>query len=524
MIENQVYWNWIQKLEKLNPELSEISTQSFTWKSNELRRIYDSYQKKYLLKICYKFIDDLTKYFSSNPKNLKEISYQLKKKRSVWSLRKMIEQYWNKGIQNLSPCWLASPEAVSAIFPMNNNLFDWVIFDEASQCYVEKAIPIMYRAQKAIIIGDSKQLQPYNLYEIKLENMSEPENIEEEIFTEIESLLSYAEHQFINTKLLWHYRAENEVLIQFSNQNFYHNELRFVPYPKTDERFIPPMEWVHVNGIWDKNTNLIEAQKVIEILENLVQNNILCSVGIITFNYYQQQLILDLIDQKLLSLTPNSEQYLKWNCLLNYDGIESLFVKNIENVQGDERDVIIFSVGYGYNKEGKFIQQFGALSQKSGENRLNVAVSRAKKKIYLVTSIEPEDIKPELTSAGALLLRDYLRFVKQNHTHSNLTNPNKNKTNSILAQSIAKELQKFPEIQYYFPNDGMDLAIIDHQNQKYIAVLCEDGIIKKSQNIKEIEIYLPKLLKHRRWEVKKVFAKQWLLDRTKVIQELVNLS
>ena len=524
MIENQVYWNWIQKLEKLNPRLSEISTKSFEWKSNQLREVYDSYQKQFLQKIFYKLVNDLTQYFRENPKNLKEICYQVKKKRSLWSLRKMVEQYCNKGIEYLSPCWLASPEAVSAIFPMKTNLFDWVIFDEASQCYVEKAIPVMYRAQKVIIIGDSKQLQPYNLYEIKIDNQEENESIENDILNEIESLLSYAEHQFSNTKLLWHYRAENEVLIQFSNQNFYHNELRFVPYPKTDERFIPPMEWVHVNGIWDKNTNLIEAQKVIEILESLVQNNILCSVGIITFNYYQQQLILDLIDQKLLSLNPNSEQYLKWNCLLNYDGIESLFVKNIENVQGDERDVIIFSVGYGYNKEGKFIQQFGSLSQKSGENRLNVAVSRAKKKIYLVTSIEPEDIKPELTSAGALLLRDYLRFVKQNHTHSNLTNPIKNKTNSILAQSIAKELQKFPEIQYYFPNDGMDLAIIDSQNQKYIAVLCEDGIIKKSQNIKEIEIYLPKLLKHRRWEVKKVFAKQWLLDRTKVIQELVNLS
>ncbi len=431
----------------------------------------------------------------------------------------MIENYWHYGLNDLAPCWLVSPEAASAIFHMKPYLFDWVIFDEASQCYVEKAIPVMFRAKHVLIIGDSKQLQPYNLYQIKIDNFEENHvDIEEEILTEVESLLSFAEHKFLNNKLLWHYRAENEALIQFSNEHFYQNELRFAPIPPFKLSYLPPIEWVKVDGYWEKNTNLKEAQKVIDILENIIHKQILESIGIITFNYYQQQLILDLIDQKLQTISNHSEQFVAWNRIIESDGIEKLFVKNIENVQGDERDIIIFSVGYAYNKEGKFLQQFGSLSQKGGENRLNVAVSRAKKKIFFVTSIEPEDIKPDLTSKGALLLREYLKYAKSIHFQYKIENKEiENK--SLLAQRIAAELNKFTDIQFYFPSDGMDLAII-LPNQQCIAVFCEDGILQKAASIKEIEIYLPKLLQNRGWIVKKVFAKQWLLDKNKVLRNL----
>lgn len=520
MIKNQIYWNWIQKLEKLTPEFTEITSKSFDWKSQQWKEVYLSYQKVSSEYVLNQWQQNLLHSIQKKSKVFKEIIYQTKKKRSVWSLRKMVETYWNNGLCDLAPCWLVSPEAASAIFNLQKELFDWVIFDEASQCYVEKAIPVMYRAKKSIIIGDSQQLQPYNLYEVKVDNLeSENLEMEEEIFTEVESLLSFAEHKFKNNKLLWHYRAEHEALIQFSNLHFYEKELRFAPFPHNQNHITPPLEWVKVNGVWYKNTNEKEALKVIEILQNLINQQIWDSVGIITFNYHQQQLILDFIDQKLQSLAKDPEQSALWNRLIHHNGIEKLFVKNIENVQGDERDVIIFSVGYAPNQDGKFIQQFGSLSQKSGENRLNVAVSRAKKKIYLVTSIEPEDIKPDLSSKGAILLREYLKYVKNYYLH-NSHQIQSGETPCHLAQKIALELNNYPNIRWYFPKDGMDLAIIDTQNQKNIAVFCEDGIIKKTDNIKEIEIYLPKLLTDRGWIVKKVYAKQWLLDSKKVLENL----
>lgn len=516
MIENQIYWNWLQKLEKLNPNLMELASKSFEFKSQQWNEIYPKYQEISKAYVYYQWYERLKQTFVTENKIFKEISYQTKKKRSLWSLRKMVENYWNKGLDVLAPCWLVSPEAASAIFPMKSYLFDWVIFDEASQCYVEKAIPVMFRASRALIIGDSKQLQPYNLYEIKVENFEENQDIEEEILTDVESLLSFAEHKFQNHKLLWHYRAENEALIQFSNQHFYDNELRFAPFPFPQQTYLPPIEWIKVKGIWEKNTNLVEAQKVMDILQNLVDNKISNSIGIITFNYHQQQLILDLIDQKLQSIASDAEQYSLWNQLMENNGIEKLFVKNIENVQGDERDIIIFSVGYAYNKQGKFLQQFGSLSQKGGENRLNVAVSRAKKKIYFVTSIEPEDIKPDLSSKGALLLKEYLIFAKNIHFNYSLQNQN-SIPKSQLALQISEHLKKYPEIQYYFPKDGMDLAIV-LPHQKSIAVFCEDGILQNSSSTKEIEIYLPKLLKNRGWEVKKIFAKQWLFNKEQVLE------
>ncbi len=516
-IENQIYWNWIQKLEKLNPNLLEIASKSFEFKSNQWNDIYSKFQEISKQFVYHQWYEKLKQTFINESKSFKEISYQTKKKRSLWSFRKMVENYWNKGLEVLGPCWLVSPEAASAIFQIKPYLFDWVIFDEASQCYVEKAIPVMFRASHTLIIGDSKQLQPYNLYEVKIENFEEEnQDVENEILTEVESLLSFAEHKFQNYKLLWHYRAENEALIQFSNTHFYENQLRFAPFPNHKHQFLPPLEWVKLNGIWEKNTNLEEAKKVIEILQYLVDNQIFESIGIITFNYHQQQLILDLIDQKLQSIANQPEQFKLWNRLIENNGIEKLFVKNIENVQGDERDIIIFSVGYAFNKEGKFIQQFGTLSQKGGENRLNVAVSRAKKKIYFITSIEPEDIKSDLSSKGASLLREYLKYVK--NSHFNNSTPH-DLPKSKLAVEISEKLQENPNIQYYFPLDGMDLAII-LPNQKSIAVFCEDGILKNSLSVKEIEIYLPKLLKDRGWEVKKVFGKQWLLDKERVLENL----
>ncbi len=520
MIENQIYWNWIQKLEKLNPNLMELASKSFEFKSERCKGLYSEFQEDSRKYVYFQWYEHLKQVLKTENKIFKEMSYQTKKKRALWSFRKMIENYWNKGLEVLAPCWLVSPEAASAIFHIKPNLFDWIIFDEASQCYVEKAIPVMFRASHALIIGDSQQLQPYNLYEIKIENLDdENQEVENEILTEVESLLSFAEHKFQNNKLLWHYRAENEALIQFSNNHFYENQLRFAPFPNHKHSFLPPLEWVKVKGIWEKNTNPEEAQKVIDILQNLIDNQIFESIGIITFNYHQQQLILDLLDQKLQSITHLPEQFNAWNRLIDNNGIEKLFVKNIENVQGDERDIIIFSVGYAYNKEGKFIQQFGALSQKGGENRLNVAVSRAKKKIFLVTSIESEDIKADLSSKGALLLKEYLKYVKNNHFDNSLFN--KNSSPTPLALAISEKLNNYPEVKWYFPQDGMDLAII-LPNQKSIAVFCEDGIIKRSSSIKELEIYLPKLLQNRGWEVKKVFAKNWLLDSQKVIENLIS--
>ncbi len=522
MIKNQIYWNWLQKLEKLNPELTKIATKSFEFKSNQWQEKYVTFQSLCAQYVVYEWYKQLNSSLIENIKSFKEIAYQIKKKRALWSIRKMIENYWNVGIKDLAPCWLVSPEAASAIFSMKPYLFDWVIFDEASQCYVEKAIPVLYRASNTLIIGDSKQLQPYNLYEVRIENLdNEAQEVETEILSEIESLLSFAENRYPNSKLLWHYRAENEALIQFSNQHFYQNELRFVPFPPHQYQYLPPIEWIKVNGIWEKNTNLIEAQKVIEILQSLINQSIFESIGIITFNYPQQQLILDLIDQKLQAVVSDAEQFNNWSRLIENNGIEKLFVKNIENVQGDERDIIIFSMAYAYNKEGKFLQQFGSLSQQGGENRLNVAVSRAKKKIFFITSIEPEDFKDDTLSKGATHLKEYLLYAKNIHFHYKPQSSNQD-SSSVLAKAMAQELSLNTKLQCYFPKDGMDLAIIYPEKNKAIAVLCEDGILKKASSIKEKEIYLPKLLKNRGWIVKKVFAKEWLLNKNKIISNLLD--
>lgn len=506
-IQNQIFFQWIQKLEKIHPDITALQTKSHEKKWNYLRKVYQELMTLNAQIILQQYQQTTHQAIQANEKVFKEISYQTQKKRKLWSVRQMVENYWDKGLRQLAPLWLTSPEGAAAIFPLTIKPFDWIIFDEASQCYVEKAIPLLFRTNNTIVIGDTKQLQPFNLYEIKISSDdNDAETTEEEILFEIESLLHFAEQNYKNTKLLWHYRSQQKSLIQFSNQHFYDSELQFVPSPFPDANFTPEIQWIKVNGTWHQNTNELEAQQVINILhEQFIQKKLFPSIGIITFNYHQQQLILDLMEQKVQNLK-DPEESLAWHQLLENDGIEKLFVKNIENVQGDERDVIIFSVAYAPNKEGKFIQQFGSLSQQGGENRLNVAVSRARKKIILISSIEPEQLHDNLSSQGAKLLKQYLAFVKHHaqlaHNHQHHYTP------SAMAQQLFNYFNQFPEYDCFFPHENIDLAVHDKQNQITYAILCEDGVLKQKKNAIEPFLYLPNLLHAKGWIPKIIFAQQ----------------
>lgn len=395
LFKNSLSLAWIDHIESKFPDLRNVASGKLDGLTTELREQIetkrDASKEILLLKSREKTYEDIEYNRLKNRVTYRDLQHQVTKKRRIWPIRKVISEFADE-LFTLLPCWMCSPESASAIFPMREN-FDLVIFDEASQCFAERGIPAMYRGKQIVVTGDSMQLQPSDLYRVRWEDEDDytPE-------LAIDSLLDLTKHYLPEVSLAGHYRSKSLELIDFSNEHFYKGKLRLLPdysYVNSNE---PAIDFIQTKGIWDDGVNEIEAREVAVQALKLLQKNPEKQIGIVTFNYKQQGLILDILE----------EDSAKKGIMLP----DSLFVKNIENVQGDERDIIIFSVGYAPDKKGKIKLQFGSLNAQGGENRLNVAVTRAREKVMIVSSILPQLLKTDDTkNEGPKLLKKYLEYA-----------------------------------------------------------------------------------------------------------------
>ncbi len=334
-----------------------------------------------------------------------ELRKRAEQRRRRWPIRKMVERLWERGLSDLFPVWLCSPETVAAVFPLRQAMFDLVVFDEASQCTLAQGLTVVYRGRTVVIAGDEQQLPPSNLFSTTLEEDDEDEIIDEE------SLLSRAKAAGSDMALAWHYRSRYPELIQFSNQTFYNGGLRVSPLPAAMVS-PPPLEWVPVAGRWEKRANEAEARLAVEILERYLREHPDVSLGIITLNRQQADRIQDILDERLQASPTLRERYEE---AMSRDQDARPFIRNLENVQGDERDVIVLSIAYAPDASGRVPLRFGALSRSGGERRLNVAVSRARQKMIVLCSFDPETQLevPDQASLGARTLQEYLCYAKK---------------------------------------------------------------------------------------------------------------
>ena len=341
-----------------------------------------------------------------------DISRIIESKRK-WSLSKFISRYSYELFKGVR-VWLLTPEVVSEILPLEMGIFDVLIFDEASQMYVEKGVPSIYRAKKVIVAGDHKQLRPSSLGMGRIEYYEDEDDPEDDVSgaLEEESLLDLARSRYDSILLNFHYRSRYEELIAFSNYAFYGGRLYVSPNADRPER--PPIEVIRVDGLWESKSNRAEAERMVALLREFLENREGDeTVGVITFNSSQRDLISDLLDEEC-ARDPAFGKVVGDEMRRRDDGEDvGLFVKNIESVQGDERDVIMFSVGYARNRDGKLMQRFGWLNNRGGENRLNVAISRAREKIYILTSFDPEELQVEDSkNEGPRILKRYLQYAR----------------------------------------------------------------------------------------------------------------
>jgi hypothetical protein len=499
---NSIYLEWIDNIEGKYPQLRSVSSLKMEQMEAELQEKIKQKLKVskdiVLLRAREQTYRDLDFNRLNNMVTYRELKHQVSKKSKVWPLRKLMENYSDE-IFNLIPCWMTSPETVSAIFPMKQ-MFDLVIFDEASQCFSEQGIPAMYRARQVLITGDSKQLSPSDLHRIRWEE-DEDENPD----TEADSLLDLSEKYLMKVQLTSHYRSRSVELIDFSNIHFYKNTLQLLPDSELLNAPEPSIKYMKVNGIWENNTNRKEADEIIRIIFKLIIQSPDKSIGVVTFNSKQQNLILDLLEER--------------SALEKVIIPDTLFVKNIENVQGDERDIIIFSISYAPDIKGNFLAHFGSLNMAKGENRLNVAISRAKEKIYVVSSILPDQLHVEDTkNEGPRLLKEYLKFARKvsEGKYEKSGDVKNHKPAWYLSEKIAREITLSLDQDLPFA----DLSVSDEH--KYLGIiLTDDNRYQQSISAKDFHAYTPLSMEEKNWRYLKVYSRQYWENPSKVKDKII---
>ena len=474
---------WIEKIETKYPILRSVSSMKFQENLKLLTASIESKndlsQEMTLLKSRERTYQDLEFNRLKNLVSYRDLKHEVKKKKRIWPLRKIISEYQEE-VFKLIPCWMTSPESASAIFPMTQ-CFDLVIFDEASQCFAERGIPTIYRAKQIVIAGDSKQLKPLDLYQVRWSN-KETDHPD----LEVDALLDLAQRYLPKYYLQGHYRSRHLELIEFSNIHFYNNKLQMLPDISSINSSKAPITYLQVKGIWDKNTNLIEAEKVVEMTAQLRRNEPEKNIGIITFNSPQKELIQELLESRMGDLS-----------------YRDVFIKNIENIQGDERDIIIFSVAYAPDQTGLLQMKFGSLNDVGGENRLNVAITRAKEKIILVTSIHPDQLNTSKSkNKGPKLLQSYLKFALDVSTKK--WSPAEEKPlifnqNWYLKNQLAtciNQLKLDVGVAHNYPFSDLILKNKEHA----IGIInTDDERYFNSKSSKESYIYNTQLLNQRNW-------------------------
>lgn len=491
MFSNSLRLAWLDHLEGKHPILRSVSGLRMDQMETELRQAVERKQelsgeigRVHLREQTYSYLETNR---LGNTVTYRNLRHQVTKKRQIWPVRQLIGEFAEE-IFRLIPCWMASPETVSALFPLEP-LFDLVIFDEASQCFSEQGIPAMLRGRQVVIAGDSRQLQPSDLYRARME-----EEIADDPDLEVVSLLDFAARHLRPVGLRGHYRSRSLDLIDFSNRHFYDYKLQLLPDFGEINRFEPAIRYLKVEGNWQNQTNETEADRIVMLLDEIGQKYPGKSVGIVTFNYPQQRLL----EEKLEGIAvPDTK--------------EPLFVKNLENVQGDERDIIVFSIGYAPDHHGKVSAQFGSLNMAGGENRLNVAVTRARYRICVVTSVWPEQLRVEDTlNPGPKLLKAYLEYarsVSEGHFRPHIPKNEALKSSQLLKDKLRSE---HPDWEEELPFTDL----VEKKDDRYgQLILTDDDLYYQSSGPKEAQAYFPISLRQKGWTFRRIWSREWWRSR-----------
>jgi hypothetical protein len=459
-----------------------------------------------------------------------ELTRQLDKPRGM-GVRKLLDSF-GPLISELVPCMLMSPESVARFFPVKRDIFDIVVFDEASQIRVADAIGSMGRAASVVIVGDSKQMPPSSFAESSM--IADDADRDAAILVQDEeSILSECvSAQVTPLALTWHYRSQDESLISFSNEHYYGNLSSF-PSPlhgSSDDGINGHgISLVRVNGKFLRSatgkqlrTNPVEAEAIVEEIKQRFWHSpeTFPSLGVVTFNAQQRALIETLLrdanDPRIVEALDS--------------GADGLFVKNLENVQGDERDTILFSTAFSANEKGVLPLQFGPIGQAGGERRLNVAITRARRQIVMFSSFDPQELRSEdTTSVGLKHLRAYLELASGSRPFASMR-AFRDELVDRHCEEIAGALRErgitvTTDVGLSDFRIDLSLASATNPNQPLVAVLLDNLAWAERKTVADRDgLPTTVLLNLMRWPaVSRVWSPDWIANRDDVLNRLVAL-
>ena len=418
-------------------------------------------------------------------------------------------------LRKLCPCMLMSPISVAQYIDPSFPKFDLVIFDEASQLPTSEAVGTIARGENVVIVGDPKQLPPTSFF---TSNRIDEDNSEiEDLESLLDDCLAISMPQMY---LKWHYRSRHESLIAYSNMKYYDNKLYTFPSPND---LVSQVKLIRPEGFYDKGKskqNKAEAEAIVnEIIRRLSDEKTRHeSIGVVTFSSVQQNLIDDML----------VDAFAKNPDIADFDAKceEPVFIKNLENVQGDERDVILFSVGYGPDENGKVSMNFGPLNRDGGWRRLNVAISRARKEMVVYSVLRPEQIDLARTrSEGVAGLKGFLEFAERGSNVIARRTDIASGTSDSLVSEIAKGIETLgykTKCNIGCSQFRMDIGVINPDNpETYILGIMLDGEnCRRSATARDRFVVQPGVLKGLGWSVMRVWTLDWLDDSAKVLQDI----
>ncbi|HEX6098292.1 MAG TPA: DUF3320 domain-containing protein [Thermoanaerobaculia bacterium] len=445
---------------------------------------------------------------------------ELAKQRRHAPLRKLFQEAGHI-ILDITPCLLMSPLSVATYLCKDAVDFDVAIFDEASQMPIEDAVGTICRARQLIVAGDTKQMPPSRFFERSLDDGVEDNSSEQPL----ESILEDCEAAGMESRpLRWHYRSKHESLIAFSNAQFYDNRLITFPSPSvTAPRGLGVRFEYVADGVYDRGasrTNRLEARRVAQLIQTHITIHPDQSLGVIALSTAQAQAIDEEV-QSLLSSRPDLDTKLRTS------ERDPFFVKALENVQGDERDAMIISIGYAKDVNGKLALQFGPVSTDGGERRLNVAFTRARCQMIVVSSIRGGEINvANVQRRGPKVLRRYLEYAEHGVLPDEMTSAMA-EPESPFEESVRQVLRDNGyevDCQVGVSRYRIDLAV-RHPNEPghyLVGIECDGAAYHSSRVARDRDRLRQTILEQRRWKIYRVWSTDWIRNRRSTIDRLLN--
>jgi very-short-patch-repair endonuclease len=516
---------WFRSLVAADPRLASFSRQEHEREIHRFRQADSS-----MLRLAQGRV--LRAYESRKPQNVAiqggepaVIRREAAKKRRHLPVRKLLEQIPTL-LPLLKPCLMMSPLSVSH-FLSPDARFDLVIFDEASQVPPEDAINCIYRGRQLIVAGDENQLPPTDFFQLSA--TSEADTDLETSVDDFDSLLKLAQGSgFPSRPLRWHYRSYDDSLIAFSNRFIYDGSLITFPSPQRAGDALG-VRFVHVpDGIFDRGgtaKNVLEARRVVDEVAAELRRDPTNSLGVVAFSSAQQEAIEDEWERRMRR-EPDLET------LAGEGRLDGFFIKNLETVQGDERDVIIFSIGYGPDASGRILRNFGPVNRAGGWRRMNVAVTRARRKVVVVSSMRADDLRESGdvqeggVPRGADLLRAYLEYAESGHLPELLASPrSRGPAESEFERQVAAEIRALGwkvETQVGASSYRIDIGVVSKTDSGrfVLGVECDGAMYHSAKTARDRDRLRQRVLEDLGWRIHRIWSQDWFERRSNAIARL----